>query len=475
MKRIYLSALFLGVLLSAPSFAADGYSTQVYDGAGWQRFGMSTYPLNLSSSPTGTGVQDTSLIYNPASAWSGYNWLMSTYTDSAAAATAMATGQKTYNNAINWSDFNTALTPTIVEAFHNAGKATGTISSVQFSHATPAGLSDAHSVTRNDYAGIANQMLNGNLDVIMGCGNPDYNDNGQSATNDARYVGGTDTWNQLKTGTHAGGWQLNQSLADFQTLATGNPTGRVLGVPQTYTTLQQARSGYSSTDTPYSVPQNTEVPSLELMTRGALNVLDNNQNGFFLHVEGGAVDWANHANQEARMIEEQIDFNNSVEAVCDWVETNSSWDETLLIITADHECGLVWGESSDSQDFDPVTDNGPGVMPGVRYLSGNHTNSLVPLYARGAGAELMQSLIDGNDPAAAAEWLYANGWNGDYLDNTDIFTLMNAGLAKNVILMISDGAGHNTFDAASMYQGRWIPEPASLALLLIGALALRRR
>jgi alkaline phosphatase len=476
MKRIYLYIVTLGAILAAPAFAADGYGTQVYDQSGWVRYGMSTHPLNLSLTPTGAGLQDANLVYNPANAWNGYNWLMSTYTDSAAAATAMATGQKSYNNAINWSDFNTAITPTIVESFHNAGKATGTITSVEFSHATPAGMSNAHSVTRNDYAGIANQMLNGNcLDVIMGCGNPDYNDNGQPASMNAQYVGGANTWSQLKAGTHAGGWQLRQSYADFQALTAGNPTGRFLGVPQTYTTLQQARSGYSSSDTPYSVPQNQNVPTLELMTRGALNVLDSNEKGFFLHVEGGAVDWANHANQGARMIEEQIDFNNSVDAVVNWVETNSNWDETLLIVTADHECGLLWGADADTQAFDPIENRGAGVMPGLKFMSGNHANSLVPFYARGAGANLISALVDGNDSTAAAAWLYAHGWNGDYIDNTDVYALMNAGIAKNVILMISDGAGFNTFDAASMYQGRWIPEPASLSLLLIGALALRRR
>ena len=83
------------------------------------------------------------------------------------------------------------------------------------------------------------------------------------------------------------------------------------------------------------------------MSKAAINCLDKNPKGFYLMIEGGAVDWANHANQPARMVEEQIDFVEAVEAVAGWVETHGGWDETLLILTADHECGLLWGPESE--------------------------------------------------------------------------------------------------------------------------------
>ena len=97
---------------------------------------------------------------------------------------------------------------------------------------------------------------------------------------------------------------------------------------------------------PYTVPMNANVPDLATMTKGALNVLDANRKGFFLMVEGGAVDWASHANQPGRIIEEQVDFNEAVTAVCRWVRRNSSWDETLVIVTGDHETGYLWGPGS---------------------------------------------------------------------------------------------------------------------------------
>jgi alkaline phosphatase len=159
------------------------------------------------------------------------------------------------------------------------------------------------------------------------------------------------------------------------------------------------------------------------MTRGAINVLSRNPNGFFLLVEGGAVDWANHANHMARMIEEQVDFTHAIEAVVQWVDAHSNWDETLLIVTADHETGDLWGpDSGPTSDmlhfpWDPIQNNGKGKMPGYRYHSTGHAGSLVPLFARGRGAELFARLVDGQDP------MY-----GPYVDNTDVFKVMNASL-----------------------------------------------
>ena len=88
------------------------------------------------------------------------------------------------------------------------------------------------------------------------------------------------------------------------------------------------------------------MPTLTEMSLAALNVLDNDPDGLYLMIEGGAVDWAAHANQSGRMIEEAIEFERAVEAVLDWVQTNSNWGETLLIVTGDHETGYLTGPDS---------------------------------------------------------------------------------------------------------------------------------
>lgn len=115
---------------------------------------------------------------------------------------------------------------------------------------------------------------------------------------------------------------------------------------------------------------------------------------------------AGHANQSGRVIEEEIDFNKSVEAVVSWVENNSNWGETLLIVTGDHETGYLNGPHSDP-NWMPLENNGAEVLPGMEWHSGNHTNSLIPLFAKGSAARLFKKNIEGSDPV-----------RGPYIDNT---------------------------------------------------------
>ena len=408
--------------------AATGKSTQIYDGPGWIKRGCSTYPLNTSKTPTGKNAQDANLIYDPAKAWDRgkpYTWLMSTYTDSAASATALSTGRKTFNNAINWSDQNQAISPTVPEAAKAAGKSVGVVTTVEWSHATPAGLSHAHNVSRNDYAEIANQMLDGNImDVIMGAGNPDYDDNGTPFTGKKKqykYVGGPETWESIEKariqpdGTYKG-FRPVSAKSEFESLTSGSTPARVLGTAQVGTTLQQARKKTNTDDPTKDTPLNTTVPTLATMTKAALNILDDNPKGLFLAVEGGAVDWCGHSQQPGRMLQEQMDFVSAVEAAVDWVESHSNWDETLIIITADHETGLLLGPKSDTVPFDPIVNRGAGSVPGIRYNSKQHTNSLVPVFAKGQGSQTLADFVVGKDPV-----------RGAYIDNTAIGqVLLNA-------------------------------------------------
>jgi alkaline phosphatase len=516
-----LAQVLVTAVLSLAGCVAQ--AQQVYDGSEWVKFGCSTYPLNTSSTPLGIGLQNANVVYDPSKLWAtadngrygashpnawnptpngvfdGYDFARATYTDSAAAATALATGQKTFNNAINWSDLNASIAPTIVEFAHSQGKTTGTISSVEWSHATPAGLSNAHNVSRNNYAAIALQMVYGAggtpaqpgtpvLDVIMGCGNPGYDDNGNAASMDPRYVGGTAAWADMTdNNATSSGFTVVQSKMAFENLASGDPAGRYLGIPQVYTTLQQARAGATKV-APYTVPFNANVPTLETMTKAALNILDGTQaspnaDGFFLHVEGGAVDWANHANDLGRMIEEQTDFTNSVQAVSDYLEADTNgnnWSNTLVIATADHESGFLLGPDAATVAYDGLVNMGQANMPLHKYLSGSHTNSLVPLYARGPGSELFAGRVDGTDSEMVSRYGLWQGFDGRYVDNTDIFPVMAEALdgdgtsdAKNVILMISDGAGFNAWTASTMYE-HGVPEPATLMLLGGGSLAILR-
>lgn len=407
--------------------AATRQSRQVFDGSEWVKIACSTFPLNLEKKPTGLGVQNPALVYDPVKAWDGpdgYAWLKETYTDSAAAATALATGHKTFNNAINWSDLDRPLTPTVSERAKQAGKAVGVVTSVQWSHATPAGSSHAHAASRDSYEDLARQMLaGGTLDVIMGCGNPDFDNDGQPqrGKKEYKYVGGKATWRAIEAARNQPGglyqgFRPVATKAEFEALVDGPVPARVLGTAQAATTLQQKRKKGASTDDPaLDTPLNTTLPTLASMLRGALNVLDDRPGGLFLMVEGGAPDWAGHENQMGRLIQEQIGFHQAVEAVVDWVEQHSSWDETLVVITADHETGLLWGPQSDTLPFEPLVDHGPARVPGFKFHSDKHSNSLVPVYARGPGSEQLPDLARGHDPV-----------RGPYLDNTDLANLLHS-------------------------------------------------
>lgn len=398
--------------------------------------------------------------YNAASMATSFTYAKSGATDSASAATAMYTGVKNYDGQVNWSTSGQPLT-TYFENAAQAGRSIGAVTSVEFSHATPAAVY-GHNSSRNNYSAIANEGIygdyNGNLKVLMGAGNGDYNDSNsyQTSVSD-QYVGGTTTWNDIKDTNGANGFALVDSKAEFEALTTGATPEKVIGVAQVATTLQQARSNPAGNfDT-----KNSNVPTLETMTKGALNVLDNDSDGFAVMIEGGAIDWANHANQLDRMIEEQIDFNNAVQAVVDWVNANSSWDETLLIVTADHECGYLWGSGTGSfvdvngngvfdngVDYGHVVNNGVGVLPGAKFYSGDHSNSLVPVFAKGAGSELLASYVIGTDSNLASRYNLDGSWTGQYIDNTSLYHVMEATL---------------------------VPEPATMALLMLGGAAMLRR
>jgi alkaline phosphatase len=172
-------------------------------------------------------------------------------------------------------------------------------------------------------------------------------------------------------------------------------------------------------------------------------------------VEGGAVDWAAHANNMDQMIGEQIDFYNAVQAVLEWVNdpaNDSSWVNTLVIITADHETGYLTanldtfpdvplgnlvndttlalekiylgsgGRRASWDDIDVDGDIDPNETVYWVWNTGSHSNSLVPLYSRGPGADLFAHFIAGNDTI-----------RGDYVDNTDVYTVMD------MVLGVSDG------------------------------------
>ncbi|MCG5515579.1 MULTISPECIES: alkaline phosphatase [unclassified Ectothiorhodospira] len=391
-----------------------------------------------------------------------------TYTDSAAAGTALHSGKKTLNGRINvdWRG-ESAFMP-IGQLAHESGRSVGIVTSVMASHATPASAW-SNNLSRDNYAEIFNEMVDGRLDVLMGAGHPEFDNDGRRVQADEddlfRFVGGRETWEALKAGGH-NGYAFIDGLESFEAVATGDMMPeRLVGIFQAHRTAQARRQNQSADPhNPSGMAFVPNVPELATMATGALQVLSRNEDGLFLMVEGGAVDWMGHDNDMPRFIEEQEAFNQAVVAVIDWVETHSSWEETLLIVTADHETGGIWGEGTfmngeggaiatsledeaavEAARFDPtedrferflaVQDRGAGNLPGYQFASGKHTNELVPLWALGHGADAFQALTRHD---AFAGRLWGRGapydWDGDYVENTHVFDVMQAALRLPAVL-----------------------------------------
>jgi alkaline phosphatase len=339
----------------------------------------------------------------------------------------MACGVKTYNAAIG-VDVHRRVVPNVWERAESLGRSTGVVTSVPWSHATPAGFV-AHCLSRGSYERIAMDMLlRSRADVVMGCGHPGFDNSGKSVAGpDAtayRYVGGRALWEAVAAGTAGGdadgdgvadAWKLIGTKAEFLALATGETPRRVLGVAEAHDTLQQGRAGDGNAE-PFAVPMNPNVPTLAEMALAALNVLDEDPDGFCLMIEGGAVDWAGHSNQSGRVIEEEIDFTHAVEAVVAWVEAHSNWQETLLIVTGDHETGYLTGPPGAARHA-PVAGRGRGQLPVMEWHSTGHTNLLIPLYAKGDAAAQFAPLADETDPL-----------RGAYVDNTEIAQVVRQAL-----------------------------------------------
>ncbi|MGO2659555.1 alkaline phosphatase [Mycetocola reblochoni] len=371
-----------------------GTPSQVYD----------SYPVQVSQSHYSASGR---AAYTTEDAWGDFDWVASGATDSAAAGTALGTGVKT-NNGVLGHDASGERLLTVGEQAKEVGKKVGLVTSVTFNHATPAGFI-AHNPDRNDYHGLATEMIDSGADVIIGAGHPEYTDANEKRA--AHFGSGSwiseSDFTRVSTGQTP--FEYIEAAADFASVAAGEDVpDKLFGLARTAETFQYNRPGLDNDKaTPFTDPLNEDVPSLATSAQAALNVLEKDDDGFFLMVEGGAVDWAGHANQTTRLVEEQVDFNSAVEQVDAWVEKNSSWDETLVVVTADHETGYLSGPGADPS-WTPLTGE-KGALPEVSWSSGGHTNALVPFFAKGAGSELLAARSDSWDVV-----------RGAYLDNTDV-------------------------------------------------------
>ena len=270
-------------------------------------------------------------------------------TDSAAAATAMATGHKVNNGVISM-EFPGSGAPlkTLLEISKAQGKWTGLVSTTYITHATPAAFA-AHNPQRNNLADIAHDYLHlTRPNVLLGGGGNGLTEKDAEA---AGYTVVTD----------------REGLLHLDTETENRVSGQ-----------------FGDTNIPYMFDGPNALPHLSEMVRVALDILSNAQEGFFLLVEGGRIDHAGHSNDIERNILETIEFSKTVQTIIDRV---SRRDDTLILVTADHETGGLKVHKN----------NGKGHVPEISWSTGGHTVSNVPLYGWGRNAERVEGIMNNTD------------------------------------------------------------------------------
>ena len=271
-------------------------------------------------------------------------------TDSAAGATAFACGIKTYNNAIGVNP-DTVAVRSIFEEVEENGLATGLVVTSSVVHATPAAFY-AHQPLRVFYEDIALDLVKQDIDFIVGGGKAYFD----QRKNDDRNL-----LLELR--------DKNYEVHDF------------LQQPITTINLNPSRNFiyFTSDFQPLSVESGRNYLAFSSLL-GADFLSKHSEKGFFLLIEGSQIDWRGHANEGKNMIKETLDFNNTIKKV---LEFASKRDDTLVIVTADHETG------------------GMALQPGSKmgkikteFTTNNHTASLVPIFAFGPSAELFGGIYE---------------------------------------------------------------------------------
>ena len=387
-------------------------------GYDWRQGGRAPYPLD-----------------DPPTAGDYFLTLPNPYaTDSASAATAMVTGHKTVKGAIAWGpgtagEGQGGPLPTLAELLRaRLGFAIGIVSTVPFSHATPAALV-SHSPRRDDFPALAAQILGETRpEVVIGGGFP-----GPSGTPDYQYLS-RETHAQVKADPdylvveRQPGVEGGVSLLEAAQVAAGS--GRKLfglfGGPQG---SFESPLAHDLPGTPLLTRATVENPLLRDAVLAALRVLTQDPDGFLLLAEQGDSDWANHANDFRRMIGTVWDLHEAVQTVIDYVNRpgdGMTWVNTLLLVASDHATGYTRlaiplgpgdlprqaGEGSCG-----YASREPCTYPDgeVSYGATNHTNEPVPLYAAGTAAAPLLS-------AVAGTWYPGT----DLIDNTQLFHVMAA-------------------------------------------------
>lgn len=282
-------------------------------------------------------------------------------TDSAAGATAMATGEKTYNGMI-------AVRPdgrqveTILEKAEKRNLKTGLVATSTITHATPAAFI-AHNTSRANYEAIASDFLKTDIDVFIGGGRNHFMDRFDKVN--------------LLVELAENGYNIVETMEEIAQFQGDKLAGLVY--PDAPPTIIEGRG-----------------EMLLQSSQKALEIVSTSNTGFFLMIEGSQIDWGNHQNDVFYQTEEMLDFDKTIGMVLDFAIQDG---ETLVIVTADHETGGLAISGGSIRNGKVKAD----------YTTTSHTGVMVPVFAYGPKAELFSGIYD--NTSIHDKMIEALGWD----------------------------------------------------------------
>ena len=231
--------------------------------------------------------------------------------DSASTATSVSTGHKTYSGTINMDETGTVAYETIAEKVHDQlGMSVGVISSVNLNHATPAAFY-AHQASRNDYYEIGLELVESGFEYFSGGGL-------------LKPTGAEGDQTDLYTLAQNAGYTVVKTQAEAEKVTSGP----VIIIDEHLADGDAMAYELDRTDDMWSLADHVEK---------GIEVLEQDEDGFFMMCEGGKIDWACHANDAASTIHDTQALADAVQVAVDFAKEHA--DETLILVTGDHETG----------------------------------------------------------------------------------------------------------------------------------------